>query len=94
MPVGRSAKKKQRQDKKRAGINLLVKKKLKDSIKKYRAKPGEKLLTAVFNQLDRAANKNIIHSNKASRLKSRLSKLLNNKSKTTTTVKKTSPKKK
>lgn len=76
MPVGRSAKKKLRQDKKRAGINLLVKKKLKDTIKKFRSKPSEQLLKAVFNQLDRTAKKNIIHSNKSARLKSRLSKLI------------------
>lgn len=49
---------------------------LKTKIKKMRKSPSAKNLTIAFQALDKAAKRNIIHKNKASRLKSRLSKLL------------------
>ncbi|MBI3955662.1 30S ribosomal protein S20, partial [Candidatus Gottesmanbacteria bacterium] len=42
-------------------------------------KPTAKALASAFTQLDKAAKTNVIHKNKASRLKSRLSKLLQKK---------------
>ncbi|PIS08935.1 hypothetical protein COT75_04255 [Candidatus Beckwithbacteria bacterium CG10_big_fil_rev_8_21_14_0_10_34_10] len=41
-----------------------------------RQKPSKENLKEVYSYLNRAVKKNIIHKNKASRLKSRLSKLL------------------
>lgn len=76
MPIIRSAIKKVRKDKKRTGRNLKRKLKLKELIKKARREKSAKALTEVFSALDKATKVNLIHPNKASRLKSRLSKLV------------------
>lgn len=86
MPIIESAKKKLRQDKKRQKQNLLVKRQVKEKIKEFKKNPTKKSLPCVFSVLDKAAKKKIFHKNKSSRLKSKLSKLLN---KQTTTKKKT-----
>jgi len=74
MPITQSAKKALRQERRRRIFNLRIKKKLKASIKQARKKPTKKNLKLVFSTLDRAAKKKIIHKNKATRLKSRISK--------------------
>lgn len=52
------------------------KKDLKEAIKKYKKSPSAELLSLVYQKLDKSAKTNIIKKNSASRLKSRLSKLL------------------
>ncbi|MCX6724674.1 MAG: 30S ribosomal protein S20 [Candidatus Shapirobacteria bacterium] len=79
MPVLQSAKKALRRDRRRAVINKSLKDKVKEALKKTRQNPNKKNLDLSFKILDRAAKKKIIHQNKASRLKSRLSKLLKTK---------------
>lgn len=76
MPVTRGAIKKLRQDKKREKSNLIVKKSVKKTLKDFRDHPNPKKLAEVFSILDNAKKKKIIHTNKVSRLKSGLSKLL------------------
>lgn len=78
MPIIRSAIKKVRKDKKRTIRNLRRKNSLKELIKKVRREADPKNLQAAFSALDKAAKVSLIHPNKASRLKSRLSKLLSN----------------
>ncbi len=75
MPIIKSAKKALRRDKRRAIVNKKIKDKVKATLKKSRKNPNKKNLKETFSFLDRAAKKNVIHRNKASRLKSRLSKL-------------------
>lgn len=74
MPIIRSAKKKARQDIKRTKINQAVRSSYKSAVKDAREKTSTESLTLAFRQLDMAAKKRIIHPNKASRLKSNLSK--------------------
>ena len=76
MPITKSALKALRQDKKRAIQNGPIRSKAKSAIDAFKASPTVASLSMVFKTLDRAAKKNIIHKNKASRLKSRLSKLV------------------
>ena len=76
MPITAQALKKLRHDKKRTSKNAAVKSNLRKLIKKMRQKPTNKALKEVYQALDKATKINIIHKNKASRLKSRLSKLL------------------
>ncbi len=83
MPQRKTAKKDLKQNKKRQQRNLEIKQSVKDAIKKLKravdskdASTREKALTEVYKILDKAASKNIIHRNKASRKKSRLSRLL------------------
>lgn len=73
MPITKRAIKKLAHDRKRTSQNLTVEANLKKLVKSMRKSPSKKKLATVFGALDKAANKNIIHKNKASRLKSRLS---------------------
>lgn len=83
MPNIRSAKKAFRQSLRRRAENLTVKKKVKDTIKNYKKaiiagniEEAKTQLPTVYKTLDKAAKKNVIKENKASRLKARLTKKL------------------
>lgn len=73
MPIIKSAIKKVRKDKVRTVRNSKRESNLKALIKKARISKSPKTLQAVFSALDKAAKVGLIHKNKASRLKSRLS---------------------
>ncbi|KKU88776.1 hypothetical protein A3A64_01770 [Candidatus Gottesmanbacteria bacterium RIFCSPLOWO2_01_FULL_48_11] len=79
MPIIKSAAKKLRRDARVTKRTERVKTTLKKLVKAARKTPSQKTLTAVFSALDKAAKHNVIHKNKAARLKSRLSKLLKKK---------------
>ncbi|MFA5090574.1 MAG: 30S ribosomal protein S20 [Candidatus Omnitrophota bacterium] len=81
MPRRRTSLKSNRASKKRHLRNLKVKQGIKKTIKKlqklFAAKnttEAKVLLQKIFSELDKAAKKNIIHPNTASRKKSRLAK--------------------
>lgn len=81
MPIIKSAQKKLRKDRKRTEHNVGLKRTLKEAVKTFtksasvKSKKGNKALAATFSTIDKAAKKNIIHKNKAARMKSRISKL-------------------
>ena len=82
MPVTKSAKKALRQSKRRQVRNLAVKSAMKETVKEFRraieAKDSTKareLLSLIYQKLDKAAKRNVIHQNTAARKKSRLSRL-------------------
>lgn len=81
MPIIKSAKKKLRKDKKRTTHNLSYEKAYREAIQL--AKKGgsniTKLVNQAFSKIDKAAKRKVIHKNKASRLKSIVSKLLKTK---------------
>lgn len=79
MPVIKSAKKKLRADRKRQSANKKIETLVKRTIKMAEGKPTPKSIQEAFMVIDKAAKKNIIHKNKAARIKSKLSKLLNKK---------------
>lgn len=76
MPIIKSAIKKVRKDKVRTARNKKRALSVKAALKTTRRNPVEKNLTAAYSALDKAAKVNLIHKKKASRLKSRLAKLL------------------
>lgn len=83
MPITKSAKKALRQDQGRRARNVQRKRKFRDLVKKFRQAVSDKnfdqakaLLPRVYQSLDKAAKTNVIRKNKASRLKSRLTKSL------------------
>ena len=76
MPNIASAKKKQRQDKKRLAMNKTRQKKMRDSTQLFLKKKTKEALKKAISDIDKASKNNIIHKNKANRLKSRISKLL------------------
>lgn len=75
MPIIKSAIKKVRKDKTRTERNARREASFRKLMKATRREPNQKNLTAVFSALDKAVKVNLIHKNKAARLKSRLSKL-------------------
>ena len=76
MPVIKSAKKKLKQDRKREKVNKLLRNTLKDALKDARkSKTTDKIISAV-KLTDKAVKRNLIHKNKAARIKSSLSKLI------------------
>ncbi len=75
MPVTSSAKKALKQEKRRAKENKRTRRQYKEAIKSFLKKPGEKTLSLAYSLIDRAAKKNVIHANKAKRLKSKLAKI-------------------
>jgi small subunit ribosomal protein S20 len=76
MPLTKSAIKALKQDRARAVVNRHLRRRMKTTIDRYTKEPKVETLNTVYQTLDRAAKKNIIHSNKAARLKSRLSQKL------------------
>lgn len=88
MPVTKSAKKKFRQDKKRKLQNKKVEDNFKDLIKKAIKKPSSESVKKTISAVDKAVKNNIIHKNKAARIKSKLNQLLNKKIVSTSTVRK------
>lgn len=76
MPVTKQAIKKVRADKRKTAINLAVKKAFKKAVVAFRKKPSRAGLVAVYKTVDKAAKTNVIHKNRAARIKSRLSKML------------------
>lgn len=81
MPIIKRAIKKLKHDRKREAVNANTREKLRTIVKTMRKTPSKKTLSAAFKALDKAAKIHIIHKNKATRLKSRLAKLLQKKSK-------------
>lgn len=76
MPITKSAKKKMRRDKRRSIINQKILQHMKLAVKKMRQSPTKGTFQKANQMLDRAVKKGLMHKNKASRLKSRLAKLL------------------
>ena len=76
-----SVKKRERQNRKRRLHNLKYKKWIKALMKKIKKAADvaekKKLLNELYEALDKAAKLNIIHRNKAARLKSKYAKLVN-----------------
>lgn len=79
MPIIKSAKKKLRQDKKRRTVNSRYEKAVKSAMTKLKKAKDKKkraeLIRKAYSVIDRAAKKKVIHKNKASRLKSMVSRM-------------------
>jgi len=93
MPIIKSARKKMRQDKKRRSVNLKTLGKLKRVLSGARKQLTASGILKTQSAIDRAAKKNLIHKNKAARLKSRLAKKLKNQKSEKTVVKPSKKKK-
>ncbi len=83
MPVTKAAEKALRQNAKRKIGNKKIKREVLESIKSFRKKinssqveEARKMLPEIYKKIDKATKKGIVHKNKASRRKSRLSKKL------------------
>ena len=79
MAIHKSVKKRLRTSKKSNVRNTAIKSRIKTLVKKTEASTDEALLKEVVSFLDKAARKGAIHPNKASRIKSRLTRLVQKK---------------
>ena len=75
MPITKSAIKTLRQEHRKTLVNQAIKRRVKAALRKALAKPSKNNLSGAFSILDRATKKHFLHKNKASRLKSRITKL-------------------
>ena len=79
MPIIKSAKKKLRKDFKKTKVNQRYAKQYKKAVSDFFKKKGakkKKQVDFLYSILDKAVKKNIIHKNKANRLKSRAAKFI------------------
>lgn len=76
MPVTKSAKKALKQDRRNAIFNLRIKKRLREVLKTFSQKPTREGLSSAYSVLDHAVNSNVIHKNRAARIKAKLAKKL------------------
>jgi small subunit ribosomal protein S20 len=76
MPILKSAEKKLRQSRKKTVENKRVRDWYKSLISEFKKKPSQKAFPNVISAIAKSAKKKVIHQNKASRLTSRLAKLL------------------
>lgn len=90
MPVIKSAVKKLRQDRKRTIVNDEWRDKVDSAVKAVKKSNTAKNLQDAFSAIDKATKKNLMHANKAARMKSQLAKLVP----ATAAAKKTAPAKK
>jgi small subunit ribosomal protein S20 len=79
LPTHKSAKKRLKQSKKANIQNRAIKSEIKTLVKKVEASFDERDLKKTVSLLDKAARKKAINKNQASRVKSRLTKLVNQK---------------
>ena len=83
MPVIKSAKKKLRQDRKRQKRNKQLKSLVSGATSKLKKAFSEANLKQTTSLIDKAVKKNLLHKNKAARMKSQHNKLSKNTSKKT-----------
>lgn len=76
MPILKNAKKALRSSQKKAEVNGRIKSMLKTMTDKMVKTPSQEFLNLAFSAIDKAKKRNVIHANKAARLKSRMSKLV------------------
>lgn len=76
MPLLSNAKKALRVSKRKAVVNQRIKSRMKTAMDKVKAEVTQANLSTAFSAIDKAVKRNLIHKNKASRLKSQLSKNL------------------
>ena len=94
MPVTKTAKRALRGSKRKAQVNKLIFAKLERAVRLAKKAKGAEKIIAAISLADRAVKKRVIHKNKASRIKSTLSKLLPKTSAKTKSSKKKASKKK
>jgi small subunit ribosomal protein S20 len=86
MPITTSAKKALRVSERKQTVNRKIKKQLKKALDEFEKRQTPESLRVAVSEIDKAVKKNLIHKNKAARMKSRLSKMLGKISKKASTT--------
>lgn len=93
MPVTKTAKRALRASKRKEGVNDRIRSNMEAAIRKAKKEKTKKAVKKAISLTDKAVKKNVIHKNKAARIKSRLDKILSEKSKSSSSSSKKSSKK-
>lgn len=72
MPILKNAKKALRSSERKAAFNQQVRSKMRTMVAKMRKSPDQDLLSESYSAIDKAVKRNLIHKNKAARLKSQM----------------------
>jgi len=88
MPVTKTATRALRVSAKKKTVNDKLKDRLEITLRVAKKKPSAKTISEAFSAVDRAAKKNLMHKNKAARIKSQISKFSVTKAKPTSKTKK------
>ncbi len=75
MPILKNAKKALRSSERKAAVNNRVRSQMKTALTKAKATLSKETLTAAVSAIDGAVKKNLIHKNKAARLKRQVAQL-------------------
>lgn len=75
MPLLKNAKKALRSSIRKAAVNARTRSRMKTAIKSLKDAATKESLATAYSSVDRAVKRNLIHKNKAARLKSQMSKL-------------------
>ncbi len=75
MPVTKTAKRALRSSLRKRAKNLLIFKKIDILMRKFKKDKNPEILKKLISEIDKAAKKKAIHKNKASRIKSKISKI-------------------
>ncbi len=75
MPLLQNAKKALRVSKRKAIVNKTLRSKVKTMTDKVRETVSAENMSSAFSSIDKAVKKNLLHRNKAARMKSQLSRL-------------------
>lgn len=76
MPILKNAQKALRVSKRKTVVNQVAKSKMKTVLDAFKKSPNSEELSKVFSAVDRSVKKNLLHKNKAARVKSQLTKLV------------------
>lgn len=76
MPILKNAKKALRSSKRKAVVNSRVRSRMRTAMDAVKTKTSPESVSEAFSRIDRAVKHNLLHKNKAGRLKSQLSKLV------------------
>jgi len=75
MPITKSAQKALRQNRKRIRVNRKSKNSFKKALRDFKKKLTVETLKKAYSEVDKAVKKEMIHANKAARLKSQMAKM-------------------
>ncbi|HNQ16534.1 MAG TPA: 30S ribosomal protein S20 [Candidatus Woesebacteria bacterium] len=76
MPILKNAQKALRVSQRKAAYNAVVRSRMRSVLKQLKTTPTKELLDLSYSRIDRALKRNLLHINKAARLKAQASKLL------------------
>lgn len=76
MPILKNAKKALRSSKRKAVVNSRTRSKMRTAVAAVQTSATKETVSEAFSRIDRAVKKNLIHKNKAARMKSQVARMI------------------